>query len=188
MIGYAFCGSFCTHHNSLEKLKELKEKYKNILPIISENAANTDTRFGTSVDLINKVTEICGQNPILTIKDAEQLGPTIKLDLLIISPCTGNTLAKLANGITDTCVTMAAKAHMRNSRPLLISLASNDGLSANLANIGKMMNKKSIYFVPMLQDDIEKKPYSLVADFDLLPTCVDLAINQNQMRPVFKTI
>lgn len=187
MIGYAFCGSFCTHQKSLEKLKELKQKYKDVLPIISENAANTDTRFGSSTDFIKKVTEICGQSPILTIKDAEPLGPKIKLDLLIISPCTGNTLAKLTNGITDTCVTMAAKAHMRNSRPLLISLASNDGLSANLANIGKMMNKKSVFFVPMVQDDVEKKPHSLVADFDLLPMCAELALSQKQMRPVFKT-
>ncbi len=187
MIGYAFCGSFCTHQKSLEVLKELKCRYNDVLPILSENSARTDTRFGRSDELIRQVTEICGQNPILTINDAEPLGPKIKLDLLIISPCTGNTLAKLANGITDTTVTMAAKAHMRNSRPLLISLASNDGLSGNLANIGKMMNKKSVYFVPMIQDDIEKKPYSLVADFDLLPQCVELALNNKQMRPVFKT-
>ena len=188
MIGYAICGSYCTHKKSLEILKELKEKYTDILPIISENAAATDTRFGTHEELINKVTEICGQSPILTIKDAEPLGPKIKLDLLIIAPCTGNTLAKLASGITDTSVTMAAKAHMRNSGPLLITLASNDGLSANLSNIGKLMNRKNVYFVPMLQDDVVKKPHSLVADFDLITESAELALNGIQKRPVFKSV
>ncbi len=188
MIGYAICGSYCTHQKSLDVLKKLKEIYTDILPIISENAAATDTRFGTHEGLINKATEICGQSPIFTIKDAEPLGPKLKLDLLIIAPCTGNTLAKLANGITDTSVTMAAKAHMRNSRPLLISLASNDGLSANLSNIGKLMNRKSVYFVPMLQDDVTKKPHSLVADFDLITESAELALKGVQQRPVFKTV
>ncbi len=188
MIGYAICGSFCTHDKSLKILEKLKEKYHNVLPIISENASSTDTRFGTHTDLITKVTNICRIEPILTIKDAEPLGPKIKLDLLIIAPCTGNTLAKLANGITDTSVTMAAKAHMRNSRPLLISLASNDGMSANLSNIGKLMNKKSVFFVPMLQDDVIKKPYSLVADFDLIEESTALALDGQQLRPVFKTV
>ncbi len=188
MIGYAICGSFCTHKKSLEILEKLKSIYHDVLPIISENAASTDTRFGSHTDLITKVSQTCEREPILTIKDAEPLGPKINLDLLIIAPCTGNTLAKLANGITDTSVTMAAKAHMRNSRPLLIALASNDGMSANLSNIGKLMNKKSVYFVPMLQDDVIKKPHSLVADFDLIEQAATNALNESQLRPVFKTI
>ena len=188
MIGYAICGSFCTHKKSLEILEKIKDVYKDVLPIISENSSTTDTRFGTHNELTDKVSSICGVEPITTIKDAEPLGPKIKLDLLIIAPCTGNTLAKLANGITDTCVTMAAKAHMRNSRPLLLALASNDGLSANLYNISLMLNKKSVYFVPMIQDDVIKKPHSLVSDFDLIPECAALAHSGVQSRPLFKTI
>lgn len=186
MIGYAICGSFCTHKKSLEVLKELASNFGDILPIISFNAANTDTRFGSAKELIKNVEDICNRKAILTIEDAEPIGPKIRLDIMIISPCTGNTLAKLAHGITDTPVTMAAKAHMRNSRPLLISLASNDALSANLCNIGTLLNKKNIYFTPMLQDDILKKPHSLVADFDLVVTAAAKAIEGEQLRPVFK--
>ncbi|MBE6606347.1 MAG: dipicolinate synthase subunit B [Ruminococcaceae bacterium] len=188
MIGYAICGSFCTHKKSLEVLKELASNFGDILPIISFNAANTDTRFGSAKELIKNVEDICNRKAILTIEDAEPIGPKIKLDIMIISPCTGNTLAKLAHGITDTPVTMAAKAHMRNSRPLLISLASNDALSANLCNIGTLLNKKNIYFTPMLQDDILKKPHSLVANFDLVVTAAAKAIEGEQIRPVFKEL
>lgn len=159
-----------------------------ILPIISFNAANLNTRFGKAADLIKSAEEICGNKAILTIEDAEPIGPKIKLDLMIISPCTGNTLAKLANGITDTPVTMAAKAHLRNSRPLLIALASNDALSANLSNIGTLLNKKNIFFTPMLQDDTVRKPHSLVADFDLVNESAQRAINGEQLRPIFKEL
>ncbi|MBQ7822464.1 MAG: dipicolinate synthase subunit B [Clostridia bacterium] len=186
MIGYAICGSFCTHKKSLEVLSELKRSYVDVLPILSFNAAELDTRFGTAADLISRVSDICGIAPVMTIKEAEPIGPKIKLDLMVIAPCTGNTLAKLAHGITDTPVTMAAKAHLRNGRPLLIALASNDALSANLSNIGLLMNRKNIYFVPMVQDDTVKKPYSLVADFDKVVISADAAINGEQLRPIFE--
>ena len=188
MIGYAICGSFCTHQQSIKALKMLKGIYGEVMPIISEKAASTDTRFGTCENLIKTVTGICGRKPVMTIADAEPIGPKIKLDVLIIAPCTGNTLAKIALGITDTTVTMAAKAHMRNSRPVLIALASNDGLSGNLSNIGTLMCRKNVYFVPMLQDDPIRKPHSLVADFGLLEEAAQAAVNGIQMRPVFRTV
>ncbi len=186
MIGYAMCGSYCTHKDSLDALKKLKLKYTDILPIISENAASTDTRFGKCEDLLTNVTTICEKEPILSIKDAEPIGPKIKLDALVISPCTGNTLAKIAHGITDTTVTMAAKAHVRNNRPIILALASNDALGANLSNIGELMNRKNIYFVPMFEDDPVKKPNSLVADFNMLTQAVDAALDSVQLRPVIK--
>ncbi len=186
MIGYAICGSFCTHKKSLDVLSELKTTFDDILPIISFNAANIDTRFGKARELIENVEKICQKEAVLTLEDAEPIGPKIKLDLLIISPCTGNTLAKIAHGITDTPVTMAAKAHLRNARPLLITLASNDALSANLTNIGSLLNKKNVYFTPMFQDDIVKKPFSLVADFDQVLESALSAIKGEQLRPVFK--
>ena len=184
MIGYCFCGSFCTFSRSIEVLKELVSRYE-VQPVFSFNAASTDTRFGKASDFTDTVTEICGRAPICTIFDAEPLGPQIPLDALVIAPCTGNTLAKMALGITDTPVTMAAKAHMRRSRPLLIALASNDAMSANLKNIACLLEKKSVYFVPMVQDDPEKKPHSLVADFAQTPQCLADAINGQQKRPLF---
>lgn len=184
MIGYAFCGSFCTFERSISVLKELIKSY-DILPIMSTNAANTDTRFGKSADFIKRITEICGHEPILTIKDAEPLGPARPLDALIISPCTGNTLSKLANGITDTPVTMATKAHLRQSKPLLISLATNDAMSANLKNISALLEKKSVFFVPMKQDDYLKKPHSLVSEFEMIPQCLTAALSGKQLRPLF---
>ncbi|MBQ7779530.1 MAG: dipicolinate synthase subunit B [Clostridia bacterium] len=184
MIGYAFCGSFCTFDRSISVLKELVHDY-DVLPIMSHNAASTDTRFGKSADFIKKITDICRREPIMTIKDAEPLGPAIPLDALIIAPCTGNTLAKLANGITDTPVTMAAKAHLRQSRPLLISLATNDAMSANLKNISTMLEKKGVFFVPMKQDDCLKKPHSLVSEFEMIPDCLVSALKGKQERPLF---
>ncbi len=184
MIGYAFCGSFCTFDRSISVLKKLAESYE-LQPIMSFNAASTDTRFGKSVDFIKRITDICRHEPILTIKDAEPLGPSRPLDALIISPCTGNTLSKLANGITDTAVTMAAKAHLRQSRPLLISLATNDAMSANLKNISALLEKKGVFFVPMKQDDCLKKPHSLVAEFEMIPECLISALDGKQERPLF---
>ncbi len=185
MIGYAICGSFCTHQKSLDVLSKLKLLYEDILPIVSFNTATIDTRFGKACEYLNKIEEITGVSPIKTIEDAEPIGPKIALELLIIAPCTGNTLAKIANGITDTPVTMAAKAHLRSNRPLLIALASNDAMGANLNNIGTLLNRKNIYFTPMFQDDIVKKPHSLVADFDKILTSAKDAINATQTRPVF---
>ncbi len=186
MIGYALTGSFCTFKKSFEEMKVLASKH-DVLPIFSFNAAEVDTRFGKADDFLMSAEQICGRAPILTIKDAEPLGPKVILDALVIAPCTGNTLAKLAQGITDTPVTMAAKAHLRRSRPLLIALASNDAMSANLKNIAVLLEKKSLYFVPMLQDDPEKKPHSLVACFDMLSPCLEEAIRGEQRRPLFLT-
>ena len=185
MIGYALCGSFCTFKDSYEVLSGLNELHKDILPIMSFNAFNTDTRFGKSEEWNRKIEEICQKKIINTILDAEPLGPTIELDALVIAPCTGNTLAKLANGITDTPVCMAAKAHLRSDRPLVIALASNDAMSANLANIAKLLIRKNVYFVPMKQDDPVKKPHSLVADFSLLPETLEQALDGRQIRRLF---
>ena len=185
MIGYCFCGSFCTFAQSYEVLKRLKDTYKDVIPIMSYNAYNTDTRFGESSEWIDKVEAVCGCKIISTIKDAEPLGPKISLDALIIAPCTGNTLAKLANGITDTPVCMAAKAHLRSDRPLVIALASNDAMSANLGNIGTLLSRKNIYFVPMVQDEPIKKPHSLVADFSQLERTLCDALSGKQTRKLF---
>ena len=185
MIGYAFCGSFCTLSRSVDVMRSIVEKGYDVLPIMSYNAASTDTRFGKAEDFIRTISEICGKNPITDIKDAEPLGPKLPLDALIISPRTGNTLAKLALGITDTPVTMAAKAHMRSSRPLIIALASNDAMSANLKNIATLLEKKNIWFVPMRQDDVQKKPHSLVADFSAVCDSFEAALKGKQIRPLF---
>lgn len=184
MIGYAVCGSFCTHRTSLEYLKELI-KNNEIIPIVSFNAANIDTRFGKATKLLYDLESITGRKPVKTIEDAEPLGPQIKLKALIISPCTGNTLAKIAHGVTDTPVTMAAKAHLRSNRPLIIALATNDAISANLVNIGRLLNRKNVYFVPMIQDDPISKPHSLVADYSKLYETLELAMNGEQLRPIF---
>ena len=152
---------------------------------MSFNAYTTSTRFGTKDEWIKKIEDVCGTKIISTIADAEPLGPKIALDALVISPCTGNTLAKLANGITDTPVCMAAKAHLRGDRPLIIALASNDALSANLVNLGKLIVRKNIYFVPMKQDDPIRKPHSLVADFSLTSQTLENAINGKQTRKLF---
>lgn len=185
MIGYAFCGSFCTHEESLKYLKKLSQLGEEIIPIMSDCVYSTDTRFGKAEALIEKVESICKRKVIHTIKDAEPFGPSVPLDLLIIAPCTGNTLAKISMGITDTAVTMSAKAHLRQDRNLLIALASNDAMSANLKNIGTLLNRKNVYFVPMKQDDIRKKPHSLVADFSLLEESYHAALNNVQPRPLF---
>lgn len=186
MIGYAMCGSFCTFKDSFETLSKLKKTYDDIQPIMSNNAYHSDTRFGTSEEWNRRIEALCGKNIIHTITDAEPLGPKIQLEALIIAPCTGNTLAKLANGITDTPVCMAAKAHLRSDRPLVIALASNDAMSANLANIAKLLIRKNVYFVPMTQDDPIKKPHSLVADFALLPETLQHALSGKQIRKLFK--
>ena len=185
MIGYAFCGSFCTFKNSFAALSELKNKYTDILPIMSYNAYNTDTRFGACKEWQNRIESLCERKIIHSIEDAEPLGPQISLEALIIAPCTGNTLAKLANGITDTPVCMAAKAHLRSDRPLVIALASNDAMSANLGNLAALLSRKNVYFVPMKQDEPIKKPHSLVADFSLLPKTLEGALSGKQIRKLF---
>lgn len=185
MIGYAFCGSFCTIGRSLEVMKTLVADGYEILPIMSENVYSEDTRFFKAADLRREVTDICGRAIVHTVVSAEPLGPRVKLDALVISPCTGNTLAKLACGITDTSVCMAAKAHLRSDRPLLIALSTNDALSANLKNIAVMLERKNVYFVPMTQDDPEAKPHSLSACFDMLPEALELALTGKQTKKLF---
>ena len=182
MIGYAMCGSFCTHEKALLQLQRLKEQGFEIQPILSETVYMTDTRFGTARALIERVEKICGRPAIHTIVEAEPLGPQHPLDALIISPCTGNTLAKLSCGITDTAVCMAAKAHLRTDRPLILALASNDALSANLKNIAALLSRKSVYFVPMVQDDPAAKPHSMVADFGRVGETLHDALSGVQPR------
>ncbi len=184
-IGFAMCGSFCTFAPAIEQLSLLRDAEHELVPIMSFNASSIDTRFGKASDHIAHIEAICERNVIKTIEDAEPLGPKEKLDLLVICPCTGNTLAKLAAGITDTPVTMAAKAHLRGDRPILIALATNDGLSANLSNLNAMLKRKSVYFLPLRQDDPLKKPHSLVSDFERLPEAIAAAIRREQLRPVF---
>ena len=184
-IGFAMCGSFCTHSIAINELKRLVDDGFDVIPIMSENVYATDTRFGNAADLIKKVESITSHPVIHSIVDAEPLGPKITLDAMLICPCTGNTLAKLAAGITDTTVCMAAKAHLRGDRPLVITLASNDALSANLKNIATLLNRKHVYFVPMMQDDPLKKPHSLVADFSLVRSTLDASLEGKQYRKVF---
>lgn len=185
MIGFAMCGSYCTHRAALEQMRNLLALGMEICPIMSENVYSVDTRFGCAETLRQTVRGLCGRPILHTVEEAEPLGPKQVLDALVICPCTGNTLAKMAAGITDTAVTMAAKAHLRSDRPLLLALASNDALSSNLKNIGTLLNRKCVYFVPMRQDDPEKKPHSLIADFSLLPQSLELALAGKQAQPIF---
>ena len=156
-IGWGVCGSFCTIAQFCRAIEPFAEK-NTLIPIVSDIVRTTDTRFGDAVDVVSRIEYIASRDAIKSIRDAEPLGPSDPLDLLIIAPCTGNTLAKIANGITDTPVTMAAKAHLRQDRPLLIALCSNDALSQNLANVATLLTRKSCYFVPMTEDDPERKP------------------------------
>lgn len=166
-------------------MEELVGRGYDILPIMSDNAYMTDTRFGAAEDIGRRIREITGREIVHTIPDAEPLGPRIKLDAMIICPCTGNTLAKLACAITDTPVCMAAKAHLRNDSPLIIALASNDALSANLKNIATLLSRKNIYFVPMEQDDPQSKPHSLVARFEMVGKTLEYALSGRQIPKLF---
>lgn len=184
-IGLAMCGSFCTFARVLDAFSALDREQYDLVPIQSQAAYATDTRFGAAADFRARLEALCGRPIIHTIEEAEPIGPKKLLDVLVIAPCTGNTLAKLAAGITDTPVTMAAKAQLRRDRPVVIALATNDGLSANLKNIGLMMSRKNVFFVPMAQDDPENKPYSLVCDFDMLKSTMVSAFAGRQIMPVF---
>lgn len=185
MIGFALCGSFCTVRAALCEMEKLTNDYA-VQGIVSENVYTTDTRFARAQDVIAEIKELTGREVIHSIVAAEPLGPKSPLEALIICPCTGNTLAKMANGITDTAVTMAAKAHLRSNRPLIIALASNDALSANLKNIGQMLTRKNVYFVPMKQDDPKEKPHSLVADFSQLAPTLAAALAGKQYQRLFQ--
>lgn len=182
-IGFAMCGSFCTFSKVFPILELLTRDYQ-VIPILSPAAAGTDTRFGTARDHIQLMTELCGRRPMLTIPDAEPIGPQGLLDALVIAPCTGNTLAKLSHGIADTVVTMAAKSHLRNGRPVLLAISTNDGLSGAAENIGRLLNRKHIYFVPFGQDDPAGKPNSLVADLSRLPDALAAALQNRQLQPI----
>ena len=183
-VGFALCGSFCTHAKAVEALERVKARFARVVPIVSETVAATDTRFGAAHDLMREVERICDHRVIATVKGAEPIGPQKLLDLLIICPCTGNTLGKLAAGVTDTAVTMAAKAHLRNQRPLLLAPSTNDGLAASAASIGALLPWKYIYFVPFGQDDPEGKPASLVADFSLVADAAQAALEGRQLQPL----
>ncbi len=183
-VGFAICGSFCTHAKAIEALEQVKARFERVVPIVSEVVADTDTRFGKAHDLMREMERICDHRVIATVKGAEPIGPQKLLDLLIIAPCTGNTLGKLAAGVTDTSVTMAAKAHLRNCRPLVIAPSTNDGLAASAASIGALLPRKYIYFVPFGQDDFEKKPTSLVADFAQVAQAAQAALEGRQLQPI----
>lgn len=183
-IGFAITGSFCTFDKILPQIKVLVDEGARVIPIFSYNAYSFDTRFAKSNEFVNKVRELTGEKGITTIQEAEPIGPSGMLDVMVIAPCTGNTAAKLCNGITDTPVLMAAKAHMRNNRPLVISISTNDALGINFQNIGKLMIMKNIYFVPFGQDNYKTKPNSMVADVEKLKDTIIMAGSGMQLQPV----
>ena len=183
-IGFAMCGSFCTFSSTLSILMQLVSKGYRVIPIMSAAAYGTDTRFGSAQSFKERIEEICGNPIINTIYDAEPIGPKKLLDALIIEPCTGNTIGKLANGISDTPVTLAAKAHLRNGRPVIIGVSTNDALSGSAQNIGKLMATKNYYFVPMRQDDPKNKPTSIVADFSKTLDTLTAALEGKQIQPM----
>ena len=182
-IGVALTGSFCTFRRVISSLEPLKEEYR-LIPIFSEGSYETDSRFGAAEDFRKEVEHLCGSAILHTIPEVEPFGPKGLLDLLLVAPCTGNTIGKLANGIADSTVTFACKAHLRNGRPILLGISTNDGLSGSAENLGKLLNRKHYYFVPFKQDDPLKKPYSLVADFRRLPEAVALALEGKQIQPI----
>ena len=184
-IGLAMCGSYRTYSQVFDAAERLAEKYE-LVPIMSENAAVTDSRFGAASEHIKRLMLMTGKKVVTSIVDAEPLGPSQPMEAMLIAPCTGNTLAKLANGITDTAVTMAAKAHLRNGRPLIIAFSTNDGLSGSAENIGKLLNRRGIYFVPFRQDDPVNKPRSLQSDFSLTEQTLEAALRGMQLQPILR--
>lgn len=183
-IGFAMCGSFCTFKRVIPVMKSLADAGYIIHPIMSYNAFSTDTRFGNARDFTSEIEAICNKRIIATLTEAEPIGPKKLLDALIIEPCTGNTLAKLASGIADTPVTLAAKSHLRNARPLIIAVSTNDALAGAAKNIGALLNYKNVYFVPYRQDDPAGKPTSIVADFSLTEQTLEAALDGKQLQPV----
>ena len=182
-IGFALCGSFCTYDQIFPVMEELAKSHQ-IVPIFSFASATIDSRFGTAADHLNRARDICGRSPLRTIEGAEPIGPRKLLDALIIAPCTGNTLAKLAHSIADTPVTMAAKSHLRNGRPVIVAVSTNDALAGAAENIGKLLARKHYYFVPFRQDDPGSKPSSMVADFSKIPETLEAALRGEQIQPV----
>lgn len=186
-VGFAVCGSFCTHARAVEALEQVCAHFARVIPIVSECTASTDTRFGKAHDLMREMERLCDHRVIDSVKAAEPIGPQKLLDVLVICPCTGNTIGKLAAGITDSSVTMAAKAHLRNGRPLVIAPSTNDGLAASAAGIGALLARKQIYFVPFGQDDPDKKPTSLVSDFSKTADTLLAALEGRQLQPLLTT-
>ena len=185
-IGFAVTGSFCSFEKAFRQAEILTGMGADLLPIMSEKAYSTSTRFGTAQDNIKKFEAVCGKPVIASIEDAEPMGPKNLTDIIIVAPCTSNTAAKLASSITDTAVTMAVKSHLRSGKPVVLAIASNDSLMGSAKNIGNLFNYKNYYFVPMRQDDIHKKPGSMVADFELIPDAVRAALDGIQLRPIIK--
>ena len=185
-IGVAFTGSFCTYERVFIELKKLVQEGAQVQTIFSNAAQSIDSRFGNAEDFVKEAEKITGIAPMLTIAQAEPIGPKGLLDLLVILPCTGNTIAKLANGITDSPVLMAAKAHLRNEKPLLLSISTNDALGMNMKNIGLLLNAKHVYFVPFGQDNAEKKPNSMIAHTELLVPAAKAALEGKQYQPVIQ--
>ncbi len=183
-IGFAMCGSFCTFEKALDAASALKATGANIIPIMSETAYSTDTRFGKAIDFQNKLHEITGREILHTVFETEPIGPKKLLDALVILPCTGNTLAKLSNSIADSSVTLAAKAHLRNKRPLILGVSTNDGLGGAAENIGRLLARKNCYFIPFGQDDCIHKPNSLIADFTKLTSTIEEALDNRQFQPI----
>ena len=184
-IGFAFTGSFCTFKAVLEELKKIKKENADIIPIMSFNSYNLDTKFGTAQEYIAQINEITGKKQIIhTIQEAEPIGPKKLTDIMVIAPCSGNTIAKLANGITDTPVLMATKSHLRNNNPVVLAISTNYGLSGSAENIGKLLNRKNYFFVPFKQDNPITKPRSLVADFKYLIPTIENALDKEQIEPI----
>ncbi len=183
-VGFAMCGSFCTLSKAFAQMEALVGMGYEIVPIMSERTFSTDTRFGTAKEWTQRIEALTGKSIISTIKDAEPIGPKAMTDIMLVAPCTGNTAAKLAAAVTDTAVTMAVKSHLRQAKPVLIAIATNDALGASAQNIGKLLNTRHIYFVPFSQDDPIKKPNSLVCHFDLIPRAVEAALLEKQLQPV----
>ncbi len=182
-VGFAICGSFCTFDAVFPVMEELAKTHT-LIPILSGASATLDSRFGTAREHIRTVTEICGRPPLCSIDEAEPIGPKKLLDALVIAPCTGNTLAKLAHSIADGPVTMAAKSHLRNGRPVLLAISTNDALAGAAENIGRLLARKNYYFVPFGQDDPFRKPTSIVADFTKLPEALEAALEGRQLQPI----
>ena len=183
-VGFALTGSFCTLEKTMQAMEETVNTYPQVIPILSETTAATDTRFGRAEDWRERIVSLCGRGIIETVREAEPIGPKGLLDVLVIAPCTGNTLAKLANGIADTAVTMAAKAHLRNGRPVVLAVSTNDGLAGAARNIGELLCRKHYYFVPFRQDDPAGKPTSLVADMTKVTETVTAALEGRQIQPL----
>ena len=182
-IGFAMCGSFCTYSKVFPIMELLSRDYQ-VTPIFSEAAYTVDSRFGTAKEHIELAQEICGEEPLHTISQVEPIGPKKLFDVLVVAPCTGNTLAKLAHSIADGPVTMAAKSHLRNGRPVLIAVSTNDALAGAAENIGKLMGRRHYYFVPFGQDDPQNKPTSMVADFTKIPLALQAALEGRQIQPI----